>query len=80
LNERRLRDYPNLWNYAKELYSIPAFRESTDFDAIKRGYLLGASENPDGILPDGPDQSVWDEPNDRAAKFGSLELTPADEV
>ena len=23
LNERRIRDYPNLWNYAKELYSIP---------------------------------------------------------
>ena len=72
LNEKRIMDYPNLWNYAKELYSIPAFKESTDFDAIKRGYLLGASENPDNILPDGPDESVWEEANDRADKFGPL--------
>lgn len=74
LNGRRLRDYDNLWNYAKELYSIPAFHNATDFDAIKRGYYLGAgSENPLGIIPDGPDNSVWDEPNNRAEKFGPLE-------
>lgn len=74
LNERRIRDYPNLWNYAKELYSIPAFKESTDFDAIKRGYLMGTETNPDQILPDGPDQSVWTEPNNRAEKFGPLQI------
>ena len=74
LNERRIRDYPNLWNYAKELYSIPAFRESTDFDAIKRGYLMDPEDNPDQILPDGPDEAPWLEPNDRAAKFGPLHI------
>ena len=74
LNERRIRDYPNLWNYARELYSIPAFRESTDFDAIKKGYLMDAEDNPDQILPDGPDQGAWLEPNDRAAKFGPLQI------
>ncbi|MBR1691511.1 MAG: glutathione S-transferase C-terminal domain-containing protein [Lachnospiraceae bacterium] len=72
LNKKRIRDYDNLWNYAKELYSIPAFREATDFDAIKRGYLLGAEENPYQILPLGPDNTVWTEPNDRAEKFGEL--------
>ena len=72
LNQKRIRDYDNLWNYAKELYSIPAFRESTDFDAIKRGYLLDPSENPYQILPIGPDNSVWDEPNNRTEKFGPL--------
>lgn len=72
MNKKRIRDYHNLWNYAKELYSIPAFKESTDFDAIKKGYLLGAQENPDNILPEGPDVSVWLEPNDRAEKFGPL--------
>ncbi|MGN1023016.1 MAG: glutathione S-transferase C-terminal domain-containing protein [Lachnospiraceae bacterium] len=73
LNERRLRDYPNLWNYAKELYSIPAIHDATDFDAIKRGYYLGdAASNPWRIVPDGPDQSVWDAPNDRTEKFGPL--------
>ena len=74
LNKKRIRDYDNLWNYSKELYSIPAFREATDFDSIKRGYLLGAEENPDQILPDGPDNSVWNEPNNRSAKFGGLKL------
>lgn len=72
LNKKRLRDYENLWNYSKELYSIPAFKEATDFDAIKRGYLLGASENPYQILPIGPDNSVWEEANNRTEKFGEL--------
>jgi len=72
LNKKRIRDYDNLWNYAKELYSIPAFRDATDFDAIKRGYLLNEEENPNNILPDGPDNSLWLEPNNRAEKFGPL--------
>ncbi|MCR4926387.1 MAG: glutathione S-transferase C-terminal domain-containing protein [Lachnospiraceae bacterium] len=73
LNKKRIRDYENLWNYSKELYSIPAFKEATDFDAIKRGYLLGVhGNNPYQILPLGPDNSVWDEPNNRTEKFGPL--------
>ena len=73
LNKKRIRDYDNLWNYAKELYSIPAFKEATDFDAIKRRYFLGdAGTNPYQILPLGPDNSVWDEPDNRTEKFGPL--------
>lgn len=73
LNKKRIRDYDNLWNYAKELYSIPAFKEATDFDAIKRGYLTGShATNPYGLLPVGPDNSVWEEPNNRSEKFGAL--------
>lgn len=60
LNGLRLRDFDNLWRYAKELYEIPAFAEATDFDAIKSGYYLGPSaSNPFGIVADGPDESVW---------------------
>lgn len=73
LNKKRIRDYENLWNYAKELYSIPAFHDATDFDAIKRGYLLGdPEENPYNILPLGPDTSVWERPNNRTERFGPL--------
>lgn len=73
LNKKRIRDYDNLWNYAKELYSIPAFREATDFDSIKRGYLLGShGNNPYQILPLGVDNSVWTEPNNREEKFGPI--------
>ena len=74
LNKRRIQDYHNLWNYAKELYSIPSYHDITDFEAIKKGFLLGTEINPDGILPEGPDVSVWMEENDRTAKFGVLRL------
>jgi putative glutathione S-transferase len=61
-NRNRLIDFPNLWRYAKDLYHIPAFKETTDFDHIKRGYHLGSLErNPYQLLPLGPDLSVWDE-------------------
>ena len=74
-NKKRIRDYNNLWNYAKELYSIKAFKESTDFLAIKKGYLLGdIAENPFKILPLGPDNNVWNEPNNRSELFGPLKF------
>jgi glutathionyl-hydroquinone reductase len=54
-NIRRLTDYPNLWGYARDLYSIPAFRETTNFDHIKRHYYMTHSHiNPSRIVPDGP--------------------------
>lgn len=75
-NRNRIADYDNLWNYAKDLYSIPAFKEATDFDAIKRGYLLGNhAHNPYGLLPKGPDLSIWEEPNNREEKFGKNKFT-----
>ncbi len=69
-NRNRLSEFENLWNYAKDLYSIPAFKEATDFDSIKKGYLLGNhAHNPYGILPLGPDLSIWDEAHNRKEKF-----------
>lgn len=65
-NRNRLIDFPNLWGYARDLYAIPAFGETTDFDAIKRGYHLGNhASNPFRILAKGPDTSVWKQPHDR---------------
>lgn len=66
VNKKRIVDYPNLWNYAKDLYSNPAFSETTDFIGIKKGYSLGTSaRNPNRILAKGPDLSIWNEPHDR---------------
>lgn len=65
-NRNRLIDFPNLWGYARDLYQIPAFGQTTDFDAIKRGYQLGNhATNPYQILALGPDLSIWDQPQDR---------------
>lgn len=68
VNKKRLIDYPNLWNYAKDLYSNPAFKNNTDFDAIKkRFYQVDHTPQNDltRIIPKGPDLSIWEEPNDR---------------
>ena len=65
-NLRRLVDYPNLWAYARDLYQHPAFRETTDFDHIKRHYFLTHPQlNPAGIVPVGPVLD-WEAPHDRA--------------
>ncbi|MFJ2030289.1 glutathione S-transferase family protein [Streptosporangium sp. NPDC087985] len=53
---RRLTDYPALWAYARGLYAIPAFRDTTDFDHIKRHYFMTQTNiNPTRIVPQGPE-------------------------
>jgi putative glutathione S-transferase len=65
-NLRRLVDYPNLWGYARDLYSRPAFRETTNFDHIKRHYYGTHPQiNPTGIVAKGP-LVDWNAPHDRA--------------
>jgi glutathionyl-hydroquinone reductase len=65
-NLRRLVDYPNLWGYARDLYSLPAFGDTTDFDQIKRHYYVTQRHiNPSGVVPKGP-LIDWTEPHDRA--------------
>jgi putative glutathione S-transferase len=70
-NLRRLADYPHLWPYARDLYSIPAFRGSTDFDHIKRHYYGTHPQlNPLRIVPAGPILD-WDAPQQRAGLGGA---------
>jgi glutathionyl-hydroquinone reductase len=65
-NLRRLVDYPNLWGYARDLYARPAFRETTNFDHIKRHYYGTHPQiNPTRIVPKGP-LVDWDAPHERA--------------
>lgn len=65
-NRNRISDFPNLWNYAKDLYQTPGFGNTTDFESIKKGYQLGDfASNPYQILAKGPDTSIWDETHDR---------------
>ncbi len=64
-NLRRLVDYPNLWGYARDLYQRPAFRETTDFDHIKRHYYETHGQlNPTRIVPKGPAMD-WTGPHGR---------------
>ncbi len=54
-NVRRIADYPNLQNYLKELYQLPAFGSTTNMDHIKRHYYVShTSINPTQVVPVGP--------------------------
>jgi putative glutathione S-transferase len=54
-NLRRIADYPNLWNYLRELYQVPRIAETVSIDQIKRHYYGSQRQvNPTGIVPIGP--------------------------
>jgi putative glutathione S-transferase len=66
VNKKRLRDYPNLWAYARDLYQIPAFGENTFFGAIKTHYHVCCDPgNVYRLVPKGPDESAWRTPHGR---------------
>ena len=59
-NRNKLTELPVLWAYARDLYAQPGFGETVNFDHIKRHYYLTHQQiNPTGIVPAGPDPSVW---------------------
>lgn len=55
-NIRRLVDYPNLWNYARELFQIEGIADTVNMHHIKAHYF-GSHEtiNPHRVIPVGPD-------------------------
>ena len=64
-NLRRLVDYPNLWDYTRELYQRPGIAATVDFAHIKRHYYQShPSINPTRIVPVGP-QVDFLSPHDR---------------
>ncbi|OFL67595.1 glutathione S-transferase family protein [Brevibacterium sp. HMSC063G07] len=67
-NRQQLRDFPALWAYARDLYQMPGFGDTIDFQQIKdHYYIVQKSVNPTGIVPLGPDTSMWMEPHGREA-------------
>ncbi|MDJ0734526.1 MAG: glutathione S-transferase family protein [Nostocaceae cyanobacterium] len=64
-NVLRIVEYPNLWNYLKELYQIPGVKETCNMDHIKRHYYRSHPKvNPTRIVPKGPIIN-FDEPHNR---------------
>ena len=65
-NLRRIADYPNLSNYLRELFQMPGFGSTTNFDHIKTHYYGSHRQiNPTGIVPVGPELDLG-APHDRA--------------
>ena len=54
-NIRHIWDYPNLWNYLKDIYQHPGVKETCNLEHIKRHYYMSHPHvNPSGIVPKGP--------------------------
>lgn len=67
-NLQRIVDYPNLWNYVKDLYQ-QGFKETCNLDHIKQHYYRShPNVNPFGIVPKGPIIN-FDEPHNRDRFF-----------
>lgn len=70
-NRHKLSEMPVLWAYARDLFQMPGFGDTTDFDHIKRHYYeVHRDINPTGVVPLGPDLSNWLTPHGREAMGG----------
>eukprot|EP01117_Protostelium_nocturnum_P012417 TRINITY_DN4585_c0_g1_i1.p1 TRINITY_DN4585_c0_g1~~TRINITY_DN4585_c0_g1_i1.p1 ORF type:complete len:340 (+),score=52.26 TRINITY_DN4585_c0_g1_i1:77-1021(+) len=63
-NLKRLVEFPNIWNYTKEIYQVPAVKKTVNLDHIKKGYYNMVNLNPHKIVPVGPEIN-FEEPHDR---------------
>ncbi|KAJ4732281.1 Glutathione S-transferase family protein [Rhynchospora pubera] len=64
-NKKLLREYPNLYNYTKDIYQIPGMSSTVNMDHIKKHYYGNhPSINPFGIIPAGPNID-YTSPHDR---------------
>ncbi|KAK4270704.1 hypothetical protein QN277_019480 [Acacia crassicarpa] len=64
-NKKLLREYPNLFNYTKDIYQIPGIKSTVNMEHIKLHYYGShPSINPFGIVPIGPNID-YDAPHDR---------------
>ncbi|EMQ98480.1 glutathione S-transferase family protein [Paeniglutamicibacter gangotriensis] len=71
-NRNKLTEMPNLWGYARDLFALPGFGDTIDFDQIKKHYYVVHEDiNPTQIVPVGPDLSNWLEPHGREALGGN---------
>ena len=65
-NRNKLAEMPALWGYARDLFQTPGFGDTVAFDQIKAHYYVVHSDiNPTGIIPKGPDESLWHTPHGR---------------
>ena len=55
LNVRRLRDYPHVWRFVREVYQLPEVKRTCRLDHIKTHYYWSQTTvNPHRIVPLGP--------------------------
>jgi putative glutathione S-transferase len=71
-NRRAIHEYPNLWNYTKELYQLPGVAETVNVQHIVDHYYRSHGDvNPSRIVATGPDID-FAAPHDRDRLDASL--------
>jgi glutathionyl-hydroquinone reductase len=71
-NRSKLTELPVLWAYARDLFQTPGFGDTQHFPQIKEHYYATHLDiNPTGIVPKGPDETVWAMPHHRDDLGGS---------
>ncbi|CAA7014766.1 unnamed protein product [Microthlaspi erraticum] len=64
-NKRLLREYPNIFNYVKDIYQISGMSSTVNMEHIKQHYYGShPTINPFGIIPQGPNID-YSSPHDR---------------
>lgn len=64
-NKKRIIDYPNMWNYIREIYQIPGVADTVNMEHIRNHYMQShTSINPFRIVSIGPDLDFM-APHDR---------------
>ncbi len=70
-NRSKLTEMPVLWAYARDLFQTPGFGDTQDFVQIKRHYYATHLDiNPTGVVPLGPEETVWATPHHREQMGG----------
>jgi glutathionyl-hydroquinone reductase len=65
-NGARIVDFPNLWDYTRELYQWPGIAETVAMDQIKvHYYTTHDSVNPNRLIPAGPENLDFTAPHGR---------------
>uniref|UniRef100_A0ACD5TEI0 Uncharacterized protein n=1 Tax=Avena sativa TaxID=4498 RepID=A0ACD5TEI0_AVESA len=68
-NKKLIREYPNLFNYTKDIYQIPGISSTVNMEHIRKHYYGShPSINPYGIIPAGPNID-YNAPHDRERLF-----------
>ena len=62
-NKKKIKEYDNLFNYAKELYQYPGISDTYD-DEYSKLHYYGSHEtiNPSRVVPLGPDMQAYAKP------------------
>jgi len=71
-NKKRIIDYPNIWNYVKEIYQMDNIKDTVNFEHIKSHYYVSHEHiNPRKIIPKGPAIDLM-QPHGRNKGFSKL--------